>query len=159
MLVCRSDALNWQIRGYKNLAKNEFGCDLKVWCYSYVSVAETLAKAQAYVDRYVIEYGNNQACDNIVKEPGIQTGICTPERAEQFRYHFKGGWAGFPLVGTPQMMVDHLGMLADAGLDGICLSWLDYHSGIEQWDTEVMPLLEKAGLRQPLAVAPQRLAA
>ena len=59
-----------------------------------MSVAETLAKAQAYVDRYVIEYGNNH-----------------------------------------------------------------YHSGIEQWNTEVMPLLEKAGLRQPLAVAPQRLAA
>lgn len=147
-----------QIRAYKDLARNEFGRDLKVWCYSYVSVAETLARAQASVDRYVLEYGDNEACDNIVKELGIQTGIFTPEQAEQFRYHFKAGWAGFPLVGTPGMIVDQLGMLADAGLDGICLSWLDYAGGIRQWNAEVMPLLEQAGLRAPVTAA-ERLAA
>lgn len=137
-----------QIRNYKDLARNEFGRDLKVWCYSYVSVADTLAKAKAYVDRYVIEYGDDVACENIVKELGIQTGIFTPEQADQFRYHFKAGWAGFPLVGTPPMIVDQLAMLSEAGLDGICLSWLDYHSGIQQWNAEVMPLLERAGLRE-----------
>ncbi|WP_198083454.1 LLM class flavin-dependent oxidoreductase [Variovorax sp. E3] len=148
-----------QVRAYKDLAKNEFGRDLKVWCYSYVSVAQTLAKAQQYVDRYVLEYGDDEACENIVKELGIQTGIFTPEQAEQFRYHFKAGWAGFPLVGTPQMMVDHLGMLSEAGVDGVCLSWLDYNSGIKQWNAEVMPLLEKAGLRQAYAPAAMKLAA
>jgi hypothetical protein len=108
-----------QVRGYKDLAMNEFGRDIKVWCYSYVSVAETLEKAKKHVDRYAIEYGDDQACENIVKELGIQTGIFTPEQADQFRYHFKAGWAGFPLVGTPQMMVDHLGMLTEAGVDGV----------------------------------------
>ena len=96
-----------------------------------------------------MEYGDDVACDNIVKELGIQTGIFTPEQAEEFRYHFKGGWTGFPLVGTPEMMVDHLEMLSEAGIDGMCLSWLDYASGIKQWNAEVMPLLEKAGLRVP----------
>jgi hypothetical protein len=57
------------------------------------------------------------------------------------------------------MMVDHLGLLADAGLDGICLSWLDYNSGIKQWNAEVMPLLERAGLREPYAPAASKLAA
>lgn len=137
-----------QIQAYKKLAREEFGRDLKVWCYSYVSVAETLAQAKKQVDRYVIDHGDNEACDNIVKELGIQTGIFTPEQAEQFRYHFKAGWAGFPLVGTPSMMVEHLDMLSEAGLDGICLSWLDYNSGIKQWNAEVMPLLERSGLRQ-----------
>jgi hypothetical protein len=47
------------------------------------------------------------------------------------------------------MMVEHLEMLTEAGVDGVCLSWLDYNSGIKQWNAEVMPLLEKAGLRQP----------
>jgi alkanesulfonate monooxygenase SsuD/methylene tetrahydromethanopterin reductase-like flavin-dependent oxidoreductase (luciferase family) len=145
-----------QIRGYKDLARNEFGRDLKVWCYSYVSVAESLAKAKAYVDRYVIEYGDDHACENIVKELGIQTGIFTPEQADQFRYHFKAGWAGFPLVGTPAMVVDQLGMLCEAGLDGICLSWLDYSEGIRQWNAEVMPLLEKSGLREPLVPPAQK---
>ncbi|CAB3733977.1 LLM class flavin-dependent oxidoreductase [Paraburkholderia rhynchosiae] len=140
-----------QIRKYKDLARNEFGRDLKVWCYSYVSVAESLAQAQKYVDRYVTEFGDDEACENIVKELGIQTGIMTPEQADNFRYHFKGGWAGFPLVGTPEMIADHLAMLSDAGMDGVCLSWLDYKAGIAQWNAEVMPLLERAGLRAPYA--------
>jgi alkanesulfonate monooxygenase SsuD/methylene tetrahydromethanopterin reductase-like flavin-dependent oxidoreductase (luciferase family) len=92
-----------------------------------VSVADAVEKAKKHVDRFAIEYGDAQACEN----------------------HFQEGWAGFPLVGTPQMMVDHLGMLTEAGVDGVCLSWLDYNSGIKQWNAEVMPLLEKAGLRQP----------
>src|SRR5262249_21414365 len=97
-----------QVSSYKDLAKNEYGRYLKVWCYSYVSVADTLAEAKKFVDRYVVEYGDDKACDNIVKELGIQTGIFSPEQAEQFRYHFKAGWAGFPFVGTPEMMVDQL---------------------------------------------------
>jgi hypothetical protein len=90
----------------------------------------------------------DEACDNIVKELGIQTGIFSPEHAEQFRYHFKAGW-----VGTPEMMVDRLGLLSEAGMDGVCLSWLDYNSGIKKWNAEVMPLLEKAGLRQARSTA------
>jgi alkanesulfonate monooxygenase SsuD/methylene tetrahydromethanopterin reductase-like flavin-dependent oxidoreductase (luciferase family) len=139
-----------QVQKYKTLAREEFGRDPKVWCYSYVSVAETAAEAKRHVDRYAIEHGDDVACENIVKELGIQTGIFTPEQAEQFRYHFKAGWAGFPLVGTPAMMVEHLELLAEAGMDGVCLSWLDYNAGIRQWNAEVMPLLERAGLRQPL---------
>lgn len=138
-----------QVQKYKTLAREEFGRDLKVWCYSYVSVAETVAEAKRYVDRYAVEHGDDVACENIVKELGIQTGIFTPEQADQFRYHFKAGWAGFPLVGTPAMMVEHLELLAEAGMDGVCLSWLDYNSGIKQWNAEVMPLLERSGLRQP----------
>lgn len=42
-----ADGVAKQIRTYKDPAKNEFGRDLTVWCYSYVSVAETLAKAKA----------------------------------------------------------------------------------------------------------------
>ena len=138
-----------QVQKYKTLAREEFGRDLKVWCYSYVSVAETAAEAKRHVDRYAIEHGDDVACENIVKELGLQTGIFTPDQAEQFRYHFKAGWAGFPLVGTPAMMVEHLELLAEAGMDGVCLSWLDYNAGIRQWNAEVMPLLERAGLRQP----------
>ena len=34
-------------------------------------------------------------------------------------------------------------------LDGLLLSWVDFSSGLRQWNDGVMPLLEKAGLRAP----------
>ena len=37
---------------------------------------------------------------------------------------------------------------SDIGFDGILLSWVDYLAGLECWNSDVMPLLEQAGLRQ-----------
>ncbi|MEN9378482.1 MAG: hypothetical protein RJB15_160 [Pseudomonadota bacterium] len=142
------EAIAKQVAAYKNLAKNEFGRDLKVWTCCYVSVAETAEKAKQYVDRYAIEYGDNEASDNIIKEVGIQTGILTSEQAEQIRYHVKAGFASFPLVGTGKIIAEQVEMLSNAGIDGICLNWLDYRKGIEDWNSEVMPYLTKSGLRE-----------
>jgi FMNH2-dependent dimethyl sulfone monooxygenase len=142
------DGVRKQIQGYRDLAR-EFNRSLQAWCYSYVSVAKIYEEAKKYVDRYAIEYGDDVTCENIIKELGIETGIFTPEQADAFRYHFKASWAGYPLVGTPEMIVDKLSLLSKAGMDGVCLSWLDYNSGIQQWNAEVMPLLEQAGLRVP----------
>jgi alkanesulfonate monooxygenase SsuD/methylene tetrahydromethanopterin reductase-like flavin-dependent oxidoreductase (luciferase family) len=73
----------------------------------------------------------------------------TPETVEQFRYHTVAGWGGFPLVGTAEQIVEELGWLSRAGVDGCLLSWPVYGEGLAQWNREVMPLMEQAGLRQP----------
>ena len=44
---------------------------------------------------YVFPRTANKIIKQYAKELGIQTGIFTPEQADQFRYHFKAGWAGF----------------------------------------------------------------
>jgi FMNH2-dependent dimethyl sulfone monooxygenase len=142
------DGVRKLIQGYRDLAR-EFNRSLQAWCYSYVSAAKIYEEAKKYVDRCAIEYGDDVTCENIIKELGIETGIFAPEQADAFRYHFKPSWAGYPLVGTPEMIVDKLSLLSKAGMDGVCLSWHDYNSSIQQWNAEVMPLLEEAGLRVP----------
>ncbi|PWT85472.1 MAG: hypothetical protein C5B56_14040, partial [Proteobacteria bacterium] len=42
-----------------------------------------------------------------------------------------------------------LGKLADIGVDGCLISWVRYKEELAQWNAQVMPLLEQAGLRQP----------
>jgi alkanesulfonate monooxygenase SsuD/methylene tetrahydromethanopterin reductase-like flavin-dependent oxidoreductase (luciferase family) len=59
------------------------------------------------------------------------------------------GWGGYPLVGTPEQIVEELIALTKTGLDGIVLSWVNYHDEMRQWIAEVMPLVEQAGLREP----------
>jgi hypothetical protein len=38
-------------------------------------------------------------------------------------------------------------VLADAGLDGATVSWVNYGEGIEQYRQMLLPLLRQAGLR------------
>jgi dimethylsulfone monooxygenase len=39
--------------------------------------------------------------------------------------------------------------LSEAGVDGFLLTWLDYEGGLDRFGREVLPRLEKAGLRAP----------
>jgi FMNH2-dependent dimethyl sulfone monooxygenase len=45
-------------------------------------------------------------------------------------------------------MVDKLAGVSAMGIDGVVLSWVNYHDELRQWNHEVMPLLIQAGLRK-----------
>lgn len=143
------DVARAQIQSYRDLARKEFGRDIQIWCYSYVVQRDTAAEAQRALDYYVKEMGDEPACTNVTKEIGIESGMFkSTEDAERFRYHIKAGFAGVPLVGTPEMIVSQFQKYADWGIDGICLTWLDYHAGIRDFVDGVLPLMEAAGLRE-----------
>jgi alkanesulfonate monooxygenase SsuD/methylene tetrahydromethanopterin reductase-like flavin-dependent oxidoreductase (luciferase family) len=63
------------------------------------------------------------------------------------------GYGSFPLVGTPERIVDELRKLSADGLDGLVLSWVNYRDELRQFVAEILPLLEQAGLRAPAGVA------
>jgi alkanesulfonate monooxygenase SsuD/methylene tetrahydromethanopterin reductase-like flavin-dependent oxidoreductase (luciferase family) len=67
---------------------------------------------------------------------------------EEFKFHFIAGWSGFPLVGTPEQIVDKLLMLSNSGLDGTALSFVNYQEELPQFINDVVPLMEQAGLRR-----------
>ena len=69
---------------------------------------------------------------------------------EAFKFHFKAGFGGYPLVGTPEQIVDGIARLTELGVDGMLISWVDYLAECRQWIDRVMPLLEQAGFRLPL---------
>ena len=75
-----------------------------------------------------------------------------PELMEEFKFHYKAGWAGYPLVGTADRIASELESLSKLGLDGVVLSWVDYRYGLDTWRRDVMPRLEQAGLRLPARV-------
>jgi FMNH2-dependent dimethyl sulfone monooxygenase len=72
-----------------------------------------------------------------------------PEMYERMKVRLAGGFGGYPLVGTPAQIVDKLIALTKTGIDGVVLSWVNYHDEMRQWIAEVMPLIEQAGLRKP----------
>jgi alkanesulfonate monooxygenase SsuD/methylene tetrahydromethanopterin reductase-like flavin-dependent oxidoreductase (luciferase family) len=138
-----------QIASYKNLARERYGREIQVWCYTYVVQRDTQKEADDYLRYYAVEHGDDEATDNILRTLGVETGIWSPEEQQKFKFHFKAGWGGYPLVGTPERIVHKMKALSEIGLDGMSLTWVDYTDGIARWEKGVMPLLEQAGLRRP----------
>ena len=70
------------------------------------------------------------------------------EQYEAMAANFITGYSALPLVGTPEQVVEGVQRMSTAGMDGITLSWVDYESGLEQFQEQILPLMIEAGLRQ-----------
>jgi FMNH2-dependent dimethyl sulfone monooxygenase len=51
------------------------------------------------------------------------------------------------LIGSPEQIVEQIGALKKAGIDGIQLSFFDFAPDLEHFGQRVLPLLKQAGLR------------
>ena len=127
------------------------GRTLQVHGAAHVLIRDSEAEARRALARVVDEQGDwdgaARAIDQLI--PG--------SRSADWK-HTMGAAAIFgffaqPLVGTAEQVAEGLKGMADAGLDGAALSWVDYDEGIAQYDQALRPLLEELGLREPQAVA------
>ncbi len=137
-----------QIRHLKTLAA-DLGRSSQCWIHGYAVCRETEKKARDYLNHYVVERGDDVAVANMLDIFGVQSGTLEPAVLEAFKFHFKAGHGGYPLVGTPEQIVGQIQRLSDMGVDGILLSWVDYLGEARQWIDQVLPLMEQAGLRAP----------
>jgi FMNH2-dependent dimethyl sulfone monooxygenase len=137
-----------QVQALRDLARNDFDRELQVWANAYMVCRPTEQEAREYLDYYVLERGDDVAADNLMAELG-GTGTIPAELREQFRFHIKAGYAGYPLVGSPEQVVDEMINLSDAGVDGLVISWPRYEQDLAYFVDAVLPAMEQAGLRMP----------
>jgi len=137
-----------QIQVLKTLATN-LERRSQCWIHAYVVCRETEKEAKDYLHHYVIEKGDNTAVNNMLDIFGLQSKTLEPEVLDNFKFHFKAGHGGYPLIGTPEQIVADIQRLSKMGVNGILLSWVDYLKEAQQWIEQVIPLMEQVGLRQP----------
>jgi len=137
------------VEAYRRLAREEYGRELQIWIGAPVTQRDTRKEAEEYVHRYVIEKGDDVACDNLLRIQNIEMHKMMPERQERMRFGAKLGWGGYPLTGTADDIVAALEKLSGIGIDGVLIRWVDYWDGLRRWQKDVMPRLEQAGLRRP----------
>ena len=94
-----------------SLAREEYGREIQVWTNAYVVQGETEEDAKKFFDYYVHEKGDWVAVDNLTTTLGINAQTMPPEVAHQLKAHFIAGWAGYPIVGTKEKVVDELATL------------------------------------------------
>ena len=56
----------------------------------------------------------------------------------------------YPLIGSPDEIVAEMKQMHEAGLSGLAIVFLNYLDEMPYFNAEVLPRLERAGLRVPL---------
>ena len=130
----------------KAKAREQHGRDIKVMSLANVVCRETEQEARDFYRYYVHEKGDWAAAQNLAA--GAAQNSQSADYDSAFLEAIVAGYGAIPMVGTPDQIVDLMRKLADAGLDGVTLSWVDYEHGIEQYESELLPRLRAAGLRE-----------
>jgi len=116
-----------------------------------VVIRPTEKEAKDYLHYYVVEKGDNEAVDNLIRvQSQLANTLRSVELYEHFKFHFKAGWGGVPMVGTADQVADILILLQSAGINGMLMTFLDYDEGLLEVAESIIPRLEQAGLRAPV---------
>lgn len=137
-----------QINSLKAMAQDA-GRNIQSWIHVYAVCRDTEKEAKDYLDYYVREKGDYEAVNNLLEIFEMNSETLPTEALEQFRFHFIAGHGGYPLVGTPEQIVDEMNKLIQIGVNGVLISWVNYKTEAKQWIDEVLPLMEQAGQRAP----------
>jgi alkanesulfonate monooxygenase SsuD/methylene tetrahydromethanopterin reductase-like flavin-dependent oxidoreductase (luciferase family) len=128
-----------------------FGHEIGVYTVGVVTLRPTQREAEEYA-RYVDENTDWNAVERIMEMKGLSDR--PPEVRERIRAGFARGLGGLPLIGSPDTVAAALAGIAAAGFDGIAISFVNYTAELPFFRDEVLPRLERLGLRTPDPEAP-----
>ena len=143
------DQARERILGVRRVAR-ELGKEVQVFTSGAVVCRSTQKEANDYFHYFAVENRDDSAIDtmlNLYLSPANQRAM-TREAAEKLRARYGAGYGGLLAVGDPDTVADELKQLADAGFDGFCFSFVAYNDELPYFIQEVLPRLERMGLRQ-----------
>lgn len=139
-------ALAARVKALRQLAADEYGRDIQIWSYAYVVQAETEKEARDYLQYYAGKCGDREGALNLMRARRPDLDENDPA-VKELVFEMMAGWNGYPLIGTKEQVAAALAALSHAGLDGCLLGWVDFESGMRQFQQDTLPLLQQMGLR------------
>ena len=135
------------IQHAKDLAARD-GRKLDVYSVGVVTCRPTMEEAKDYHRHCIIDDADWDAVDNILAMKDISPETVGAETFERRRRHQAHGMGGIPIVGDPDFVVGEITRMASAGLRGIGISFVNYLEELPYFCDEVLPRLERVGLRE-----------
>ena len=123
------------------------GREIDVYTVGVVTCRPTTREAQDYYRHAVIDNADWAAVDNILAMRNITPQKHSPEEFQRLRNHQANGMGGLPLVGDPDSVARDIARLAELGLKGIAVSFVNYLDELPYFCAEVLPRLARSGLR------------
>lgn len=123
------------------------GREVGIYTVCHVVCRETQAEAEDYYDKYAVTEADHSAVDYHMASKKEFANSHDPEAFNRYRKRFAGGAGSYPLVGTPQRIVEEMSRIAEAGYAGSALSFVNYTYELPYFCDRVLPLMKQAGLR------------
>lgn len=127
---------------------DNFGRDVGVYTVCHVVCRETQREAEDYYIRYAVTDADHEAVDRHMAGKAQFSNSHDRAAYEGYRQRFAGGAGSYPLVGSPEKIVDDLIKIADEGYAGAALSFVNYAYELPFFCDRVLPLMRQAGLRE-----------
>ncbi|HWL31649.1 LLM class flavin-dependent oxidoreductase [Pseudorhodoplanes sp.] len=127
------------------------GRELDVYAVGVVTCRPTQKEAEEYYNYATIENADWSAVDGILGKKNISPATVGEEEFQKQRHHYAHGLGGLLMVGDPDRIAGQLADLSRAGLRGIGFSFVNYLKELPYFCDEVLPRLERLGIRQKRA--------
>jgi alkanesulfonate monooxygenase SsuD/methylene tetrahydromethanopterin reductase-like flavin-dependent oxidoreductase (luciferase family) len=124
------------------------GREIDVYTVGVVTCRPTLKEAEEYYRHCIVERADWSAVDLILVKKNISPQTVGEERFLQERTNYANGMGGVPIVGDPDRVARQLADLSQAGLRGAGISFVNYADELPFFCAEVMPRLERLGVRE-----------
>jgi alkanesulfonate monooxygenase SsuD/methylene tetrahydromethanopterin reductase-like flavin-dependent oxidoreductase (luciferase family) len=124
------------------------GRELGVYTVGVVTCRPTKREAEDYFHYSIVEHADWRAVDDISRS---RTSPHRTRRRRSFSRSAPGyaqGMGGLPIVGDPDHVASQLIDLSKAGLTGVAVSLVNYLDELPFFCDEVLPRLQRAGLRE-----------
>ena len=142
-----------EITELKEIARNK-GRNVDVLTFSTVVCRPTQKEADAYLEHYAQKHADWEAVDNLMRLQFAHAQSFPHDLLSLIRDRMAAGHGGFPLVGTPKKVADGIQELHDAGFGGTTLAFVDYVKEFPYFRDNVLPILEKRGIRKKVKFQP-----
>ncbi|WP_125100151.1 LLM class flavin-dependent oxidoreductase [Leucobacter chromiireducens] len=139
------------VRAMKEQARTTYQREVGVLTLGHVVCRESRAEAEDFLAYYADENADWGAVDYLMGLQGMHAQSFTPEMLQTMRSRFASGHGSLPIVGTPEEVAEQIRAVSDAGFDGMTLAFVDYTNEVTQFGRDVMPILERMGVRRPRA--------
>ncbi len=130
----------------------DLGRSVGVFTSASVVCRPTQREADDFFRYYAEEQGDWDAVDHMI-DVGMRGASTTmqPELFQKLRIRYAAGYGGWTVVGDADHVAAAFAEIAGAGFSGIAMGFVNYLDEFPFFRDEVLPRLERLGLRVPLA--------
>jgi FMNH2-dependent dimethyl sulfone monooxygenase len=134
------------VKKAKDLGR-EHGQEIGCYTVGVVTCRRTQKEAEEYHHHAIVDHADYSAIDSILAMKNITAQTKGEEEFQRQRRFYANGMGGLPIVGDADHVAKTLAELSAAGVDGIGISLINYLEELPFVRDEVLPRLERMGLR------------
>jgi len=124
-----------------------YGREIDVYTVGVITCRPTAKEAHDYYRHCIVENADWSAVDIILAKKDISPQTVGNDKFIEARNDYANGMGGVPIIGDPDSVAQQLADLSRAGLRGVGVSFVNYSDELPFFCDEVMPRLERLGVR------------